>query len=106
MSAMTGPLSAVWAGKAPMFFAFCAGGPTPVERAAIARTSATILIGLSFPFLGKNSKKLRRYSRLLARDIQAILARKTGKIIPAFGRFLLCLVALFARLQHAMRGTM
>src|SRR5438128_2055586 len=59
-----------------MFFAFCAGRPTHGERAAIARTRATILIELLFPFPGRRSKKLRPYSLLLTRDNQAIVGAK------------------------------
>jgi len=38
--------------------------------AETASTRATILIELLVSFLGRESKKLRRYSRLLAGDIQ------------------------------------
>src|SRR5256885_16485426 len=67
-----------------MFFAFSAGRPTHGERAAIARTKATIFIGLLFPFPGRIRRKLRRHFRLLARDIQAGRSIKIGQMSQYF----------------------
>src|SRR5229473_3658779 len=77
MSAATGPLSPDWAGKALIFLALCTGRPSQSESAAIASPKTTILIGLLFPFLGRDRKKLRCYCLLLARDIQAVMGGKT-----------------------------
>src|SRR5712692_5637891 len=100
-----------------MFSALCTGRPSQGENAAIASTRATILIGLLFPFLGRDRKKLRRYSRLLAGDIQAIT--ELGSAVTALpGTWKLCRpnrffgaaffrsLPFFAKLWYLVRGTM
>src|SRR5438132_2112327 len=87
MSAVTGPLSDDCAGTLFEFFASCTGELSHGERVATARTRATILIGLLFPFSGRTRRNFVGILVYWERIFKQMQRAKIGQIVQAFGRF-------------------